>query len=73
MNLWNYYDGDLKYPNILNHSHEKEIAKTNTIWAFDYVSKHGKDEDLEPAIAKSTKGSYYYAKYILNAQPFPIR
>ena len=79
MNLWNYYNNksnQLKYPNvlkdILNHTHEKEIAKTNPKWAFEYVSKHGKDEDLEPAIAKSTKGSYYYAKYILNAQPFPL-
>ena len=56
MNLWNYYDGDLKYPDLNSHSHEKEIAKTNTKWAFEYVfeyvSKHGKDEDLEPAIAK---------------------
>ena len=53
MNLWQYYDGDLKYPDLNNHSHEKEIAKTNSKWAFEYVSKHGKDEDLEPAIAKS--------------------
>ena len=29
MNLWNYYDGDLKYPDLNNHSHEKEIAKQN--------------------------------------------
>ena len=72
MDLWKYYDGDLKYPDLNNHSHEKEIAKTNPKWAYEYVSKHGKDEDLEPIIAKSAKYSYLYAKYILNAQPFPL-
>ena len=54
MNLWQYYNGDLKYPDLNNHSHEKEIAKTNPNWAFEYASKHGKDEDLEPAIAKNS-------------------
>ena len=71
MDLWKYYDGDLKYPNILNHSHEKEIAKTNSKWAFEYVSKHGKDEDLEPAIAKSAYHSFWYAKLVLKG-PFKL-
>ena len=66
MNLWKYYDGDLKYPNILNHSHEKEIAKTNSKWAFEYVSKHGKDEDLEPIIAKNAEYSFLYAIEVLD-------
>ena len=66
MNLWNYYDGDLKYPNILNHSHEKEIAKTNPIWAFDYTSRHGKDEELEPIIAKNAEYSFWYAIEVLD-------
>ena len=72
MNLWKYYDGDLKYPNILNHSHEKEIAKTKSDWAFEYVSNHGEDKELEPIISTSSYHSYWYAKYVLNAQPFPL-
>ena len=74
MNLWKYYNNksnQLKYPDLNNHSHEIEIAKTNSKWAFEYVSKHGKDEDLEPAIAKSVKYSYFYAKNILRG-PFKL-
>ena len=70
MNLWDYYDGDLKYPDLNNHSHEKEIAKTNPNWAFEYASKHGKDEDLEPAIAKKAYLAYSYACII--KKPFPL-
>ena len=66
MNLWNYYDGDLKYPDLNNHSHKKEIAKTNPIWAFDYTSRHGKDEELEPIIAKNAECSYWYAIEVLD-------
>ena len=65
MDLWKYYDGKLKYPNVTMYSHEKEIAKANPKWAFDYVSKHGKDKELEPIIAKSSKYSYEYAIQIL--------
>jgi hypothetical protein len=77
MNLWNYYNNkqnQLKYPypNIFVHTHEKEIAKTNPKWAFDYVSKHGKDEELERIISTSTYHSYWYARYVLNEQPFPL-
>ena len=71
MDLWKYYDGDLKYPNVFVHTHEKEIAKTNPKWAYEYVSKHGKDEDLEPTIAKDAYYSYYYALNVLNG-PFPL-
>ena len=71
MDIWKYYDGDLKYPDLNKHSHEKEIAKTNIKWAFDYVSKHGKDEDLEPIIAKSTYHSFWYAKLVLKG-PFKL-
>ena len=70
MDLWKYYDGDLKYPDLNKHSHEKEIAKTNPNWAFEYASKHGKDEDLEPAIAKSSYLAYRYACII--KKPFPL-
>ena len=66
MDLWKYYDGDLKYPNLNNHSHEKEIAKTKPIWAYEYVSKHGKDEDLEPIIAKNAEYSFWYAIEVLD-------
>jgi hypothetical protein len=71
MNIWNYYDGNLKYPDLNNHSHEKEIAKANPKWAFDYTLKHGKDKDLEPIIAKSAKYSYEYANQILK-KPFKL-
>ena len=74
MNLWKYYNNksnQLKYPNIFVHTHEKEIAKTNPKWAFEYVLKHGKDEDLEPIIAKSVYHSFWYAKLILNG-PFKL-
>ena len=72
MDLCKYYDGDLKYPNITNHSHEKEIAKTKPDWAFEYVSEHGKDEELEPIIAKDAKYSYYYALDILRRKRFEL-
>ena len=76
MNLWNYYIGNkqkqLKYPNIFDHLHEKEIAKTNPKWAYEYVSKHGKDEDLEPIIAKNAYYSYMYARFVLMKKPFPL-
>ena len=71
MNLWNYYDGDLKYPDLNKHSHEKEIAKATPKWAFEYILKHGKDEDLEPAIAKND-GLYSY-KYALNVLKGPFK
>ena len=72
MNIWKYYDGDLKYPNLDKHStSEIEIAKTNPKWAFDYVSKHGKDKELEPIIAKDTTYSYRYADEFLNG-PFKL-
>jgi hypothetical protein len=66
MNLWKYYDGGLKYPDLSNHSHEKEIAKTNPAWALNYLVKHGKDKDLEQIITKSTKYSYLYDLYNYN-------
>ena len=71
MNLWKYYDGDLKYPDITKYSHEKEIAKSKPKWAFKYVLKHGKDEELEPIIAKSAYYSYQYANDILKG-PFKL-
>ena len=71
MDLWKYYDGDLKYPNVTMYSHEKEIAKANLKWAFDYVSKHGKDKELESIIAKNPYYSYNYANHILKGE-FPL-
>ena len=71
MDIWKYYDGDLKYPDLINHSHEIEIAKTKPKWAYEYVSKHGKDEDLEPTIAKDAYYSYQYAIDILEG-PFNL-
>ena len=35
MNLWNYYDGDLKYPNLIKQKHEAEIAASNPKWALN--------------------------------------
>ena len=66
MNLWQYYDGDLKYFNMFDYSYEKEIAKTNPKWAFEYTSEHGKDKELEPIIAKDAKYSYMYADEVLS-------
>ena len=71
MNLWNYYDGDLKYPDLNNHSREIEIAKATPKWAYDYVERNGKNKDLEPIIAKDAKYSYWYAKFVLKG-PFPL-
>ena len=68
MDLWKYYDGDLKYPNIINHSHEKEIAKTKSDWAYEYAKKHGKDEELEPIISTSSYHSYWYAYEVLDSR-----
>ena len=39
MDLWKYYNGKLKYPDLNNHSHEKEIAKANPKWAYEFVKK----------------------------------
>ena len=72
MDIWKYYDGDLKYPNVIMYSHEKEMAKTKPKWAYEYVSKHGKDEDLEPTIAKDAYYSYQYAIDILQSKPFKL-
>ena len=66
MDLWKYYDGDLKYPVLINHSQEIEIAKTNSKWAYEYTSEHGKDKELEPIIAKSAEYSYMYADEVLS-------
>ena len=54
MNLWQYYNGDLKYPDLNNHSHEKEIAKTNPNWAFEYASKHVRSLLLNHPIFKAS-------------------
>ena len=72
MDLWKYYDGDLKYPNVTMYSHEKEIAKANPKWAFDYVSKHGEDKELESIIAKDAYYSYQYAIDILHSKTFKL-
>ena len=75
MNLWKYYNNksnQLIYPNIFVHTHEKEIAKTNPKWAFEYALKHGKDEELESIIAKSADYSFKYTYEILHNKPFPL-
>ena len=79
MNLWKYYNNksnQLKYPdvlkNILNHTHEKEIAKTNPKWAFEYTLKHGEDAELESIIAKSAAYSSKYTHEVLHNKPFPL-
>ena len=71
MNIWKYYDGDLKYPDLIKHTEEKEIAKTNPKWAYEHISKYGKDKKLEPIIAKSAKYSYWYARAVLKG-PFKL-
>jgi hypothetical protein len=72
MDLWKYYDGDLKYPDLIKHTEEKEIAKTNPKWAYEYAKINGKSEELESIIAKNARYSYRYAVYILNHKPFKL-
>ena len=71
MNLWKYYDGDLKYPDITKYSHEKEIAKANPKWAYQYAMDYGKFPEGEAVIAKSAKYSHRYANEVLNG-PFKL-
>jgi lambda repressor-like predicted transcriptional regulator len=61
MNLWKYYNGNLKYPDLSNHSHEIEIAKANPKWAYEYAKANiweyrytndNKKEELKLLIAK---------------------
>src|SRR5574343_1039367 len=66
MDIWNYYDGDLKYPNIFDHLHEKEIAKSNYKLAYWYACKHGVFPEGETEIAKNTLTSFCYANDVLN-------
>ena len=70
MNLWQYYNGDLKYPDLTKHAYIKEVAKVSPKWAFEYVEEHGINKDLEPIIAKSSYFAYKYA-CIIN-KPFPL-
>ena len=72
MNLWQYYNGDLKYPDLTKHAYIKEVAKVSPKWAFDYVSKHGKDKELESIIAKDAYYSYQYSIDILQSKPFKL-
>ena len=48
MDIWKYYDGDLKYPNVTMYSHEKEIAKATPKLAYLYVKRNGKNKDFKP-------------------------
>ena len=67
MDIWDYYDGDLKYPNLGNFSYEKEIAKSNLRWTFEYLKElkeNGKDKELEKIIAKDLYYAYQYAAFI---------
>lgn len=72
MDLWKYYDGDLKYPDLSKHSHIKEVAKVTPKWAFEYAKEHGINKELEPIIAKSAYYSYLYAQDILNGKRFKL-
>ena len=71
MDLWKYYNGNLKYPDLNSHSLEIEIAKTTSKWAYLYVKRNGKNKDLEPIIAKDAKYSYWYARAVLKG-PFKL-
>ena len=82
MDLWKYYDGDLKYINLSSYIYSnealndkesrKEILKTRPEWAYKQAEAlHDKFPEGEPAIAKHTKYSYLYATNILKG-PFPL-
>ena len=63
MNLWKYYDGDLKYPNITKQKHEKEIAMHSPRMAIEYVRKNGLPfPEGEAMIAKNGEYSFDYAQ-----------
>lgn len=60
--------GDLKYSDLSNYSHEKDILKTNPKWAFEYTLKDvlkGPFPLGEPAIAKDDFYTNEYTQYIL--------
>ena len=77
MNLWNYYDGDLKYPDIYKYKNKKDIAlafaKFNPKKAYAFLKKYKTDKSttqlLELIIAKDPWVSYEYAKNVLKG-PF---
>ena len=71
MNLWKYYDGDLKYPDLTKYLPKNEMAKYSLKWAYEYLQEHN-DDDLEKIIAKNAHYAFYYASYVLNGQPFPL-
>ena len=63
MDLWKYYNGNLKYPDLNSHSLEYEIAKTTPKWAYLYIKRNGKNKDLEPIIAKDALISGFFHRY----------
>ena len=80
MDLWKYYDGDLKYINLSSYIYSnealndkesrKEILKTRPEWAYKQAEAlHDKFPEGEPAIATNAKSSYWYAYSVLHG-PF---
>ena len=77
MDIWNYYDGDLKYPDIYKYKNKKDIAfaiaKFNPKNAYTFLKKYKTDKStkqlLESIIAKHAWTSYEYAKNVLKG-PF---
>ena len=69
MDIWKYYDGDLKYPDIIDYfydtNHGKQLSIHNAKIAYEFASTNGKFIEGEPAIAKSPYYSYEYARNIL--------
>ena len=75
MDIWKYYDGDLKYPDIIDYfydtNHGKQLSIHNAKIAYEFASTNGKFIEGEPIIAKSPYYSYEYARNILKG-PFPL-
>ena len=75
MDIWKYYDGDLKYPDIIDYFYDpnygKQLSIHNSKIAYEFASTNGKFIEGEPIIAKSPYYSYEYARNILKG-PFPL-
>ena len=76
MDIWNYYDGDLKYPDIIDYFYDpnygKQLSIHNSKIAYEFASTNGKFIEGEPIIAKSPYYSYEYARNILKWKPFKL-
>ena len=64
MDIWKYYDGDLKYPDIIDYFYDtnygKQLSIHNSKIAYEFASTNGKFIEGEPEIAKD---DHYLKRY----------